>query len=112
MCYLQYKLVPSEVEPKTTEEALSHTDESGSAADANASAFLVVESPIPHTEAAEEGFVVVEKTDAVDALAYYIAMCVMNSPEAQAVSPAVLQQALVQTLRVSAHPECTSPEEA
>lgn len=71
---------------------------------ASGTPFLLVESPSIPTDAVEDGFVVVEKTDAVEALAYYIAMCVMSAPEAQAVAPAVLQKALVQTLKVRAKP--------
>lgn len=48
-----------------------------------------------------EGYVMVDKDDAVGALAWYIATVLAKLPEAQALPPAELQAALIATLQVS-----------
>lgn len=94
--FLQLKPIPSEPEPKTQEEELSAAE-----AEASTAPFLVVDSTgIPSVPSEDEDFIVVERHDAIEAMAYYIAICVMDMPEAQAMTPAALQQALSQTLRV------------
>ncbi|GFR50990.1 hypothetical protein Agub_g13316 [Astrephomene gubernaculifera] len=47
----------------------------------------------------QDSFIVVEKRDAVEAMAYYIAACIVDLPEAQALEPKQLQAALVDALR-------------
>jgi hypothetical protein len=50
----------------------------------------------------EDDFVILEKQDAIEAVAYYIASFVQQSPEAQALGPKELQQALQVTFKVGA----------
>lgn len=51
------------------------------------------------SSASHDDWVQVEKDDAVQAMAYYIALVVAGLPEAQNMPPAQLQEALAQTLR-------------
>ncbi|KAG2439665.1 hypothetical protein HXX76_005015 [Chlamydomonas incerta] len=46
-----------------------------------------------------DGFVLVDKHDAVECLAFYIAACIQDLPEAQQLTPRQLQLALVEALR-------------
>ncbi|KXZ45818.1 hypothetical protein GPECTOR_50g612 [Gonium pectorale] len=52
----------------------------------------------------EEGWVTVDKKDAVASMAYYIAACIIDLPEAQSLSPKQLQAALVDALRMYQNP--------
>ncbi|KAG2502250.1 hypothetical protein HYH03_000736 [Edaphochlamys debaryana] len=47
----------------------------------------------------EDDFVLLEKQDAVESMAFYIAACVMDMPEAQQLTPKQLQAALLDALR-------------
>lgn len=47
-----------------------------------------------------DDFLVVDKEDAVEALAYYLAQCITKHPEAQALPPKQLQQAVSMALQV------------
>ena len=51
-------------------------------------------------------FVILEKRDAIEAFAYYLADILVDMPEAQALGPKQLQAALVETLRVRCRVPC------
>lgn len=55
-----------------------------------------------------DGFVLVDKHDAVECLAFYIAACIQDLPEAQQMTPRQLQLALVEALRVGGCRPCGS----
>ncbi|KAG2432350.1 hypothetical protein HYH02_012924 [Chlamydomonas schloesseri] len=46
-----------------------------------------------------DGFILVDKHDCVECLAFYIAACIQDLPEAQQMTPRQLQLALVEALR-------------
>eukprot|EP00197_Chlamydomonas_leiostraca_P011350 CAMPEP_0202867078 /NCGR_PEP_ID=MMETSP1391-20130828/8645_1 /ASSEMBLY_ACC=CAM_ASM_000867 /TAXON_ID=1034604 /ORGANISM="Chlamydomonas leiostraca, Strain SAG 11-49" /LENGTH=184 /DNA_ID=CAMNT_0049547083 /DNA_START=95 /DNA_END=649 /DNA_ORIENTATION=+ len=47
----------------------------------------------------EDDFVVVESEEAIESMAYYLAQCIAACPEAQALPPQKLQEALTTTLK-------------
>ncbi|GLI61513.1 hypothetical protein VaNZ11_003893 [Volvox africanus] len=47
----------------------------------------------------QDSFVVIDKKDAVESMAYYIAACISDLPEAQTLTPKQLQTALLDALR-------------
>ncbi|GLC46379.1 hypothetical protein PLESTB_001768900 [Pleodorina starrii] len=47
----------------------------------------------------QDSFVVIDKKDAVESMAFYVAACIADLPEAQALTPKELQSALVDALR-------------
>lgn len=60
---------------------------------------LAAEDKFANGQPAMDDFVLVEKIDAVEALAFYIASFLTSSPEAQNMTPIELQRALAATLQ-------------
>ncbi len=80
-----------------------------------ARSFDVCDEQVPSEEQlsgvpSQEEFVMVEKQHAIEAMAFYIAACIMDMPESNSLTPKQLQAALVEALRVRACQSCHSAE--
>jgi hypothetical protein len=60
----------------------------------------VAEGQAPPLESGGDVFEVVQRQDAVDAMAFYIAQCLAQHPEARGLTPKQIQDALAVTLKV------------
>lgn len=59
-------------------------------------------SPLPPSASSDESYVMLNRQDAIEAMAYYIALHLSRVPEAQAMDPKQLQEALNGTFKVRA----------